>query len=331
MEGPLANTTFSLDAGPPQIVWITGYSTEVVAEDGENQASSEFMCHNNMLFDAQSHAAAFGSFRKREPGRLFTTSQGQFRVDLPEGFGIPVLSNESLGLNTQVLNHNIEHPDLSVRHRITIDWVPDSEAKGRLIPLFPAMAYVMASLDDGSLAYGVEHPSDMQEGAACLPGDIAPQASTMDKSVITDSLGRRFTGHWIVPPGREVRRTLVTELLAIPFDTTVHYIAVHLHPFAESLELRDLTTGESVFTSHARGPDVGVGLTDVEYFSSVEGVPVYADHDYEMISTYNNTSGVDQDAMATFFLYLRDTQAEPGLEALRERLAAEGVAMGGGG
>ena len=41
-------------------------------------------------------------------------------------------------------------------------------------------------------------------------------------------------------------RTLVTELMSLPYDTTVHYIAVHLHPFAESLELIDLTTGKNV-------------------------------------------------------------------------------------
>jgi len=322
MEGPLSNATFSLGEGPPRIVWITGYRTEVVAEDGSNQASPEFMCHNNMVFDAGAHGAAFGTERSGQRARLFTTSQGQFGIDLPEGFGIPVLTNEVLGINTQVLNHNLESPDVNVRHRISIDFVPDAEARGKLQPLFPVMAYVMASLDDGDVAYGVEHPSEMQEGASCMPGDVAPQASTMDKSVITDRLGRRFTGHWIVPPGREVRRTLVTDLLDIPFDTTVHFIAVHLHPFAESLELRDLTTGESIFTSHARAPDVGVGLTEVESFSSVEGVPVYADHDYEMISIYDNTSGVDQDAMATFFLYLRDVQAEAGLDALRARLGS---------
>jgi hypothetical protein len=320
MEGPLSNATFSLGEGPPQIVWITGYRTEVVAEDGTNQASPEFMCHNNLVFDAKAHGSLFGTQRSAQRARLFTASQGQFGIELPEGFGIPVLTNETLGINTQVLNHNIENPDVKVRHRISIDWVADAEARGVLEPLFPSMAYVMASLDEGDLAYGVEHPDAMQEGAACMPGDVAPQASTMDKSVITDRLGRKFTGHWVVPPGREVRRTLVTDLLEIPFDTTVHYIAVHLHPFAETLELRDLTTGDTIFTSHARGPDVGVGLTEVEYFSSVEGIPIYADHEYEMISTYDNTSGVDQDAMATFFLYLHDSEAESGLEALRQRL-----------
>jgi hypothetical protein len=70
------------------------------------------------------------------------------------------------------------------------------------------------------------------------------------------------------------------------FDTTVHYIAVHLHPFAESLELVDLTTGESVFKSKARNFDDKIGLEEVEFFSSEEGLPIYKDHEYELVSTY---------------------------------------------
>ena len=41
-------------------------------------------------------------------------------------------------------------------------------------------------------------------------------------------------------------------------------------------------------------------------FSSKEGLPVYKDHEYEIVSRYNNTSGVNQDAMATIMIYLRD-------------------------
>jgi hypothetical protein len=140
------------------------------------------------------------------------------------------------------------------------------------------------------------------------------------KGLIVDALGRKFTGHWVVPPGREERRTLVNELLAIPYDTTIHYIGVHLHPFAESLELRDLTTGETLYRARARGPDAGIGLAHVEHYASAEGIPLYADHDYEMVSVYDNTSGEDQDAMATFFIYLRDPEAERALEGLRRSL-----------
>jgi hypothetical protein len=68
-----------------------------------------------------------------------------------------------------------------------------------------------------------------------------------------------------------------------------------------------------------------VGLERVEYFSSEEGIPLYADHDYELVSIYQNDTGERQDAMATMFLYLlvRDlfgadvqTRADPPGEAL---------------
>lgn len=110
----------------------------------------------------------------------------------------------------------------------------------------------------------------------------------------------------MVPPGRQVNRTLVTKVMNLPFDTTIHAIAVHLHPFAESLELRDLTTGERVFVSHAENLPDRIGLARVEAFSSPEGIPLFKDHEYELVSVYHNTSGVDQDSMAVMLLYLRD-------------------------
>jgi hypothetical protein len=117
-----------------------------------------------------------------------------------------------------------------------------------------------------------------------------------------------FAGHWQVKPGREVNHTNVTRILALPFDTTVHYINVHLHPFAESLELRDLTARKSLWVSKARNHANKIGLTEVDSYSSAEGFPLYKNHEYELISTYNNTSGRMQDAMASMFMYAIDKQ-----------------------
>jgi hypothetical protein len=315
MAGPVANETLTLHKGPTEILWITAYRTEVVEPDGETPASGEFMCHTNLVLrNGPSHRKRFGWNKPVE--RFFTTSQGQFEVKLPEGFGIPVLSNEPLVINTQVLNHNVEEADVSVRFRVTIDYVRDAEARGRLVPVYPTMAYVMALVEGDNAYYGVEDPSEIQEGASCLPGHVAPQAPPNHR-VSTDDLGQKFTGHWVVPPGREVRHTLVTGLLNIPFDTTLHFVATHVHPFAESLTLRDLTTGETLYEARTRGTEQGVGLAWVDSYTSVEGIPVYADHEYEMVSVYDNTSGEDQDAMATFVLYLRDQEAESGLAKLR--------------
>ena len=83
-------------------------------------------------------------------------------------------------------------------------------------------------------------------------------------------------------------------------------IAAHLHPFAESLELVDLTTGKSVFKSRVRGREDGIGIDRVEYLSSKKGIPIFKDHEYELVSTYNNTTSRDQDSMAVMLLYLLD-------------------------
>ncbi len=140
--------------------------------------------------------------------------------------------------------------------------------------------------------------------AACLPGQHAPGASK--KSIYKDQWGRSFSGHWVVPPGKIERRTLVTKLLHIPYDTTIHCIAVHLHPFAESLELSDLTTGKSLYKARVQSYKDRIGLKHVDYYSSPKGIKVYKDHEYEMMAVYNNTSGVAQDAMATMLFYLLD-------------------------
>lgn len=118
---------------------------------------------------------------------------------------------------------------------------------------------------------------------------------------------RADPARWTVPPGREVKRFNVTSQLALPFDTTVHYIRASLQTFGESLELRDLTTGTTLFTSRARPFPDRLGLAHIETFSSEEGMPIYKDHEYELVSTYDNTSTVQVPARASLRLYLLDT------------------------
>jgi hypothetical protein len=111
-------------------------------------------------------------------------------------------------------------------------------------------------------------------------------------------------GTFLVAPGRQINARRVTEQLTLPFDTTLHYAIAHLHPYGESVELRDVMTGTTVVKLHASNYPDRMALERIETFSSVEGVPVYKDHDYELVSVYNNTSFSDQEAMANIGLYL---------------------------
>lgn len=317
MKGPYSQQEFQLGEGEEaELLWITGYRAVMVDGDGETPMPQEFMCHSNLDLDPRQHNRLFGS-RNPISGRLFTLSQGQLEIHLPEGFGLPVLSTEALELTTQVLNLNHDEITVDVRHKVKIDYVRQKDLGVPIKPLFPLAVYGLASLEEEPLTFGrlddaressgegEEHAGGEEDhGPSCL---VRSNAATHEYE---DPFGRRFTGHWVVEPGREVNRTLVTEILDLPFDTTVHYIAVHLHPFAESLELRDLTTGESVFKSRVRPAEKGIGIRHVDYFSSREGVALFKGHDYELVSVYDNTSGEEQDSMAVMYMYLLDQRFE---------------------
>ncbi|HUF79010.1 MAG TPA: hypothetical protein VMR44_08845 [Thermoanaerobaculia bacterium] len=305
MLGPYAQQDVYLVESPePELLWVTGYETEVVnAQDG-SEISQEFMCHANLDFEPHSYMQTFG-MEHGVSGRVFTLSQGQQRIVFPDGYGIPIVSAQPFQLTTQVLNLNLEDPDLRVRHRVSIDFVRDREVSPErpMKPLYQAAVQGLKSLEDHGIHYGVdlEQVDAAVHGSSCGVGMTAvPEAEALDP------LGRKFTSHWVVEPGREVNHSLVTEFLNLPFDTTAHYIAVHLHPFAESLELIDRTTGETVFRAEVDAADGRIGIDRVDYLESAEGIAFYKDHQYELVSVYDNTSGEPQDSMAVMYLYLLD-------------------------
>ncbi len=308
MEGPAELRKVRLEPkAPSELLWVTGMRTRIVGPDGRSPRSPEFMCHVNVDYDPAAHAKLFDTARKGS-ARLFTLSQGQLEMEFPRGYGIPIRSDEWLSIYAQVLNHNAVGKPFSVRHRLLVDFVRDRDLLMPYKPLYPSSAFGMALLEGEHGFFGMKSapPGSLQ---SCHPGAIAPNAPPGSDYV--DRYGRKFTGHWVVKPGREERRTLVTKIMSLPYDTTIHYIAVHLHPFAESLELRDLTTQKSLFKSRARAPRTGVGLEHVDSFSSAAGIPVYRGRHYEIVSVYNNTTPADQDSMAVMYLYLLDKDFQP--------------------
>ena len=303
MEGPASAQRIRLAKLPSQeLLWVVGYQTEIVDAGKTQTLASDFMCHNNLnLSDLDDHRE---HFPWPEGGkRVFTLSQGQLQVRLPEGFGIPMLSDEPLSLNTQVLNHNLADASFQVRHKTSVHFVRDRELKAPMKALYQqgVQSLVLLEGKDGHFHGGGDH--ETTEAAECSIGK--PVGLQKD---VTDPEGRVFNGHWVVEPGLEERRTRVTPYLQLATNTTVHYIAVHLHPFAVSLELRDLTEEKTLFKSFTRNTSSRIGLDHVDHYSSVEGIPFYRDHEYELVSVYNNTSGEPQDAMAVMFLYHHDAR-----------------------
>jgi len=233
-------------------------------------------------------------------GSLFTLSQGEQVIDLPEGFGIPVSSADLFSLTMQVLNLN--GASERVRHRVTVRFVKQRDLRAPMKPLFATSATGLKLLEGDKAYFGVREANAAQHGPGCLQGEKASEWE------YASSFGRRFAAHWVVKPGREENHTLVTQMLKLPYDSTLHYASIHVHPFAESLELRDLTTGTSVFKAMIRQIEGKIGIAHTEHFSSAKGIPVYKGHQYELVSVYNNTTNVDQDSMAVMTAYLYDRE-----------------------
>ncbi|MCB9673906.1 MAG: hypothetical protein H6737_02255 [Alphaproteobacteria bacterium] len=310
MRGPSGfDHAVLLETEEPELLWITGYKTLVVDAKTEEKLSQEFMCHANLDFDAKEY---YDHFPKAPPlsGRVFTLSQGQQEIHFPTGMGIPIRSDLELSLATQVLNLNIEKPDLDVRHKVVIEFVRDSDLNAyrtehpdfEVVPLYQTAVQGFKALGNARY-YGVAHddadPNELGEG--CSVG-----MSAIDGDIDEDRLGQEFTAHWVVPPGTETNRTNVTRFLNLPYDTTVYYIATHLHPFAESLTMNDLNTGQQVYQSKVRNTPDKIGIDEVDIYSSFEGIDLKEDHEYELVSVYNNTSGHDIDSMAVLYFYALD-------------------------
>jgi hypothetical protein len=312
MKGPQKMDEIQIGGGGlPERIWILSYKTEIVDPVSGAVLSEEFMCHNNLNFESlRDHLQKLGSGRVGRPSeRLFTLSQGAMSVEFPEGFGVPIWSNERLQLATQILNLNPVEQTRQVQYKTTVRYARDKDAKGRLRPLYQRGIQGLKLISGVDGYYGVEPGDTEGHGESCSIGVLA------GKRTISDKQGRDFAAHWVVEPGLEENHTLATEMLGLKQDTTAHYIAVHLHPFAKSLELRDLTMGKSVFKSMATNSVDRVGLEHVEFFSSEEGFPLYKDHEYTLVSTYDNTSDEQQDAMAVMFVYMLDKNYEAKLLA----------------
>jgi hypothetical protein len=303
MEGPYHQTRFTIgpDAGS-DIVWVTAMSADVVTPD-LTPLPVEFFCHANLDYDADAHRRLFNTKRITTP-RLFTLSQGNEVMRFPEGFGIPVRTDEPLFLTTQVLSNNGVDAPKDVRVRIRLSYVRSGERPMK--PLFLTAAMGAVSTDGHKGHYGMHDDHEMG-------------ASTSGVSKTTnefqDALGQKFSGHWVVPPGKHRVKSVVTKLMNLDSDAQVHYIGVHVHPFAKQITLRDMTTGKDVFSSEVTPLEGRIGISKVTDFSSPDGLRLYDDHHYELIADYENTTSKDVDAMAVLFLYVRDQQ----LRALEKR------------
>jgi hypothetical protein len=105
-----------------------------------------------------------------------------------------------------------------------------------------------------------------------------------------------------VPPGRHEQETT----FELPFDGKLHLIGAHIHPYAKSVRLVNVTRTQAVWngivTEDAHGQTAGMPL-----YSDPKGYPVHAGDVFRLTSRYENPNDFPIDAMAgVFIVYTRN-------------------------
>ena len=285
-----------------KVQWITGLETQVVDATEQKPISQEFFCHSNLTFGEHGltpdqHNEELGG-KTHLDWRLFTLVPGRLSIDLPPGFGVPIPKDAALDYLTMSLNLNARDRVVNVRMRTKVHTIAGDEPGAPTKALFRRALYVMQrrsqAADTGHSC--MANARTQHIGAGC--------AEVSKVNLTAGKPGEDLMNQWSVPPGRHVYTMEITPQLNLPFDTTIHYATIHVHPFARGMELRDLTTGITVFRLNSQDWPDRTGVAHVDEFKSVDGVRIFRDHRYELSAEYDNTSASNADAMAILYLYL---------------------------
>ena len=102
---------------------------------------------------------------------------------------------------------------------------------------------------------------------------------------------------FFVPPKRHEQETVIS----FDFGGRIHFMGTHVHPFAESMELHNLTRDERVWKGSSILGVSGKG-TGFDVYSSVNGYAVSPGEAYRLTSSYDNPTDGEIDAMAGLFI-----------------------------
>ena len=305
MEGPKVMRSFQLDPTRSDLVWINSFETKALSTNEVDQLSNDYICHTNIDFYDGEHYSKWNLEDRigEQYPRLTSLSHGIENYRFPNGFGFPVFTNENLFLSTQSLNHNIKGDPFTIKHGVKIGY---QEHHNDIKPLMSKTVFIM-------LPYDAEIPF---QGATKDNPNMCLPVETKNHSYVNEQ-GESLSGHWVIFPGKSTFKFDITDQLQLNDSTTMHAIATHLHPFAETLALRNKTTDSTLFEASAKNYNDKIGLEDVSFFSSESGVMLYADNAYELVLTTNNTSKINQDMMASMFVFLYDKEMDDKLKTFK--------------
>ncbi len=297
MEGPKASDYIQLSQDSA-LVWLTGFNVRAIDPKTKTQISNDFICHTNFDFNAAAYYSGMhleNRIGKQYP-RITSLSHGLEHFYLPKGYGFPIRGNELLYMTTESLNHNYKDINLLVKHEFSIDYTKNGNG---MKPLMTRTAFIMLPYDKSDPYKEPTDPGTNQ----CIP--VETKNHSYD-----DGHGHVLSGHWVIPPGKNVYRSSVNNQLLITDSLRLHAAAIHVHPFATAISLFDKTAGKPIFTSKIINHKNRIGLEKIEPFTSETGIWLYKNHDYEIVLDVDNTTGINQDMMGSMFLFFYDKELD---------------------
>ena len=312
MHGPISEKQFNLaDSG--EIVWLTGYEVNVYDTNGK-LLPLEFMCHNNLnLADGRNFPWAHDNWSYFN--RVFTLTQGITDMDLPAGFGIPLPSEQALKVVFQALNHNIPDLDSTLMHEVEIRYFLEKEIPFKMKPLFHQNIWLVKQYAGPPGVFGTPIPKGYAPDSTNFEAytetqipscgiDMLANNQAMKLDYYWDNQGRKYTGHWKVPPGEEYLEFDATKLMNLDRNRKVHYLSAHIHPFCEYLELYDATDDTLLFRAEVENELDKTGIRSISHWSSEEGMDLKKGHQFVLKSKYNNQSQDTLSAMSVIYLFM---------------------------
>lgn len=296
MEGPKSSKYVQLSQDST-LLWLTGFDVKALDNTSMKHISNDFICHTNIDFNDVNYYSSF-HLEKRigtQYPRLTSLSHGMEHFNFPVGYGVPMKGNEFLYVTTQALNHNLPDANFWIRHEVDINY---SRAKN-IKPLMSRTAFIMLPFNQSDPYKSPLDPGTNQ----CIP--VETKNHTYD-----DGKGNKLSGHWVIPIGKNTYQSSVNHQLQIQDSLRLHAAAIHVHPFATKISLFDKTTKKPIFTSNVVNHKGSIGLSSIDPFSSVEGIWLYKNHDYEIVLEVNNTTKTHQDMMGSMFLFFYDKELD---------------------
>ena len=213
--GPVIGWEDLLLESYPEPVWVTGVEVEVVDENGQELSHSLLDLLTVGWTYPEEHAKRFyPDYQAAEV--FFRLAAPTSKVELPQGYGIPLWSNEPLALRVRWRNTDLYQKKSRASAQVTLHFVRDRVLTEPLKAVVPGDLFLPSPLE-GRQQY------NFTGDWAASPGP--PRGTPLSSEVFQDGYQQSFTEEWTVrddqpevsfrvtnlrpflPPGRTVFQT----------------------------------------------------------------------------------------------------------------------------